>query len=255
MVKGLDLFRDHFADYSASYVLIGGAACNMHEDIADQEPRATKDLDIVLVVEALSADFVRAFWAFVRDGGYTSRQRGEDKHEFFRFIKPADKRYPKQLELFSRSIGLMNIPEDAHLEPIPVEDELSSLSAILMNKSYYSYTISHSILQDGIHIANFEALICLKAKAYIDLRTRKEAGDTNVDHDDIDKHKKDIFRLAPMIPSGAHYDLPAEIAADMAQYFRMVADDLPNEDFLRAAGLGAMTIDGLLNVLKHAYLS
>ena len=46
MVKGLDLFREHFADYSDSYVLIGGAACNMHEDIADQEPRATKDLDI-----------------------------------------------------------------------------------------------------------------------------------------------------------------------------------------------------------------
>ena len=81
MVKGLDLFRDHFADYSDSYVLIGGAACNMHEDIADQEPRATKDLDIVLVVEALSADFVRAFWAFVHEGGYISRQRGEDKHE------------------------------------------------------------------------------------------------------------------------------------------------------------------------------
>jgi hypothetical protein len=32
--------------------------------------RATKDLDIVLYVEALDAEFVRAFWDFVRGGGY-----------------------------------------------------------------------------------------------------------------------------------------------------------------------------------------
>ena len=254
MVKGLDIFREHFASFSDSYVLIGGAACNLHEDLADQEPRATKDLDIVLVVEALSTDFVRAFWDFVRMGGYTTRQRGADKHEFFRFLKPTDKRYPKQIELFARAIGKLHIPEDAHLEPIPVQDELSSLSAILMNESYYHYTISHSILQDGIHIAKLEALICLKAKAYIDLRTRKANGVT-IDQDDIDKHNKDIFRLAPMLAAGDHFDLPQQLAEDMAQYFEVVMDDLPNDNFLRAAGLKSMTIQGLLNTLKQTFLS
>jgi len=252
MVNGLERFREHFADYTESYVLIGGAACHVHEDIADQAPRATKDLDIVLVVEALSEDFVGAFWEFIRQGGYSTRQRSNDKHEFFRFIKPADRRYPKQLELFSRSIGRMNIPDDAHLEPIPTGDDLSSLSAILMNEDYYKFTIEHSQLVEGIHLANFEALICLKAKAYIDMRTRKDLGEA-VDQDDIDKHNKDIFRLAPMLTADSRYDLPKEMAKDMATYFEMVMDDLPNEDFLRNAGLRTMHIQGLLDALKRAF--
>lgn len=122
MVTGLELFKERFAAYADSYVLIGGAACYVHEEASAQMPRATKDLDVVLVVEALSADFVREFWQFVREGGYERRQRGADKHECFRFLKPQDKRYPKQIELFAHAIGVLHIPEDAHLEPIPVED-------------------------------------------------------------------------------------------------------------------------------------
>ena len=53
MVKGLDLFRLHFWDYANRYVLIGGTACDIAMAGAGLEFRATKDLDIVLVVEAL----------------------------------------------------------------------------------------------------------------------------------------------------------------------------------------------------------
>jgi len=34
MVIGLERFREHFADYTNSYILIGGSACYMYEDIA-----------------------------------------------------------------------------------------------------------------------------------------------------------------------------------------------------------------------------
>lgn len=52
MVRGLDVFRARFADRGAGFVLIGGAAC--HEWFARQGLafRATRDLDLVLVVEA-----------------------------------------------------------------------------------------------------------------------------------------------------------------------------------------------------------
>jgi hypothetical protein len=53
MVAGLELFKERFAAYADSYVLIGGAACYVHEEAGAQMPRATKDLDVVLVVEAL----------------------------------------------------------------------------------------------------------------------------------------------------------------------------------------------------------
>ena len=70
MVRGLDKFREQFRAYAGQYVLIGGAACDLLREEAGLGFRATKDLDIVLSVEALDASFVRAFWEFVRAGKY-----------------------------------------------------------------------------------------------------------------------------------------------------------------------------------------
>lgn len=78
MVRGLDLWKVFFADYTDNYVLIGGAACHWYEDEYSQNPRATKDLDLILVVEALSAEFGMKFWDFIKAGQYSSRQRGEE---------------------------------------------------------------------------------------------------------------------------------------------------------------------------------
>lgn len=57
MVKGLDIFYDYFAEFTDQYVLIGGAACDIsfHSNSADF--RATKDLDMVLVIEAQTKEF------------------------------------------------------------------------------------------------------------------------------------------------------------------------------------------------------
>ena len=253
MITGLDLFKKRFAKFTSNYVLIGGAACYIHEDTNAQIPRATKDLDIILIVEVLTPEFGRAFWNFVQDGGYEQRQRGVDKHECFRFLRPQNKKYPKQVELFARKIGVIDIPDDAQLEPIPLGDDLSSLSAILMNESYYHFTIKHSQLVEDIHIANTEALICLKAKAYLDLCKKKSQG-AAVDQDDIEKHKKDVFRLAPMLIEGTRYALPEEMETDMREFVAKVVEELPNEDFLHAAGLRAQRVDGLLEVLKHAFV-
>ena len=57
MVTGIERWKEYFNDYKDRYVLIGGAACNLLEEELDMNPRATKDLDLVLVVEALIPDF------------------------------------------------------------------------------------------------------------------------------------------------------------------------------------------------------
>ncbi len=56
MVRGLDMFRDFFADYRDCYVLIGGSACDVY--FTDQEIpfRVTHDLDMILCVEALTPE-------------------------------------------------------------------------------------------------------------------------------------------------------------------------------------------------------
>lgn len=71
------------------------------------------DIDIILVVEALSSEFVSKFWDFVKTAKYEQRNKGtndgnERAHEYYRFIKPSDTDFPYQLELFSRKIGLLN---------------------------------------------------------------------------------------------------------------------------------------------------
>lgn len=74
MVRALEVFRDWFAPFADQYVLIGGTAASLAFEEAAQEFRATKDLDVVLHVEALSADFGRTFWSFIEAGGYEIRE-------------------------------------------------------------------------------------------------------------------------------------------------------------------------------------
>ena len=53
MVKGLDTFRKYFADYEKQYVLIGGAACDIEFESNEASFRATRDLDMVLIIVPL----------------------------------------------------------------------------------------------------------------------------------------------------------------------------------------------------------
>lgn len=48
MVKGLDAFKRHFADYSDCYILIGGSACDVNFSAAALPFRVTHDLDIMV---------------------------------------------------------------------------------------------------------------------------------------------------------------------------------------------------------------
>ncbi len=72
-IRGLALFGQHFSCFRDQYVLIGGVASSLSMDEAGIPFRATKDLDIVLIIEALDNRFIAAFWAFVHKGGYQIR--------------------------------------------------------------------------------------------------------------------------------------------------------------------------------------
>jgi hypothetical protein len=77
--------------------------------------RATKDLDIVLHIEALTPEFGVTFWSLVEKGGYEIRQASDTgKPVFYRFQKPSDARFPAMLELFCRSPDGGRTPERKH---------------------------------------------------------------------------------------------------------------------------------------------
>ena len=75
MVVGMDLFTEHFQSFTNQYLLIGGGACYRHFEMAGLPFRATKDLDIILIIEALTPEFVNHFWQFIRAGEYAIAQK------------------------------------------------------------------------------------------------------------------------------------------------------------------------------------
>jgi len=235
MVIGLERFREYFKDYVDSYVIIGGTACDILLTDEGFTPRATKDLDIILVVENLTPAFVKQLWQFLKAGNYQSLSKEPTERNYYRFTDPIENEFPRQIELFSRIPDSIDSGVNARLTPIVVDEDVSSLSAILMDDAYYGYTIEHSSVVDGLHRANLEALICLKAKAFIDLESRKINGG-RIDERDIKKHKHDVFRLAAMFPSNVSFILPEQIRSDMNVFAHTIEDSLPDKAILREMG-------------------
>lgn len=252
-MDGLNKFKEYFADYTDNYVVIGGVACGLYADMFAQNPRVTHDIDTVLVVEALTHDFVVQFWQFVKDAGYKVQETSTGKHEHFRFRFPSSEDFPEQIELFSRDIGLLTTPEGARLTPIPMDEDLSSLSAILMNDAYYHYTISHCELVEGVHVAKPESLICLKCRAYVDLATRRAEGES-IDSRKVNKHKRDVFRLVAMLAATQSFAVPYNLYQDILVFAEMVRSDMPNADMLNAIGIYNTTAEDVLQRLLNAFV-
>ena len=78
-----------------------------------------------------------------------------------------------------------------------IDDNTSSLSAILLNDDYYKFMMSGRRVVDGIGVLGAEHLIPFKMYAWINLLERKRAGG-HVNEKDLKKHKYDVFRLLQM---------------------------------------------------------
>lgn len=242
MVEGLERFRAYFNEFPDCYVIIGGTALQHQVSKARFEPRSTKDIDIVLVIEALSPAFVERFWQFIADGEYTQQQKSEQAQRmYYRFLNPQAKDFPVQMELFCREPELARALEHgAHLTPIPVDEGISSLSAILMDGDYYRFTIEHSVIEGDIRITNIESLVCLKARAYLDMIERKEKGE-KVDGKHIKKHKNDVFRLCALLAANDAYVLPEQLHADLSRFVDSIAPELPDPAIYEEMGMGKLS--------------
>lgn len=253
MVRGLDIFQKWFENYSDNYIIIGGAACDAALSNTGFTPRATKDFDIILNVEALSDDFVRHFWNFIKKGNYQKREQETQGRNAYRFTNPTEHTFPTQIELFSRKPDALSVPDDLHITTIPTDEGLSSLSAILLDDNYYHFTLKHSYISDGVHYAEIESLICLKAYAYLSNKQLKESG-IHVDSVNIEKHKNDIFRLLPLLPANKEIALPDTIRNDMRNFAQTIKDNLPTSQILTQAGFVNLTPEdmyqNLLSIFK-----
>jgi len=251
MVRGLDIFQEWFAAFSNQYVLIGGTAASLAMEEAGLEFRATKDLDIVLHVEALTADFGQAFWQFVETGGYEIRQMGNTGRPiFYRFQKPADVRFPVMVELFSRAPDGLRPAEGSRMTPIPLDEAVTSLSAILLDDTYYAFIMAGRREVNGLPWVGEDRLIPLKAIAWLELDERKKQG-SDVDARDVRKHLVDVLRLSLLLAPESRIAIAGKISDDMSRFLVAAASD--NSINPKALNLGNVTVAELLNRIARAF--
>lgn len=251
MVKGLDVFQGWFAEYANQYILIGGTAATLTMEEAGLAFRATKDLDIVLHVEALTPAFGAAFWKFVEAGGYEIRQASDTgKPIFYRFQKPTDDRYPVMVELFARAPDGLKPAEGSQLTPIPLDEAVSSLSAILLDEAYYAFIMAGRREVDGLPWVGEDRLIPLKAIAWLDLNARKEQG-AKVDTKDVRKHLNDVLRLSQLLAPATRIPLDKKISDDMTRFLTAIGSD--NSIDPKALQLGNVTTAELVARIAQAY--
>jgi len=250
MLKGIDRFKTHFAGFADRYVLIGGAACYLAMEEAGLVFRVTKDLDIVLCIETLDAEFVGTFWEFVKRGGYKNQQKSTGKKLFYRFYDPEDEAFPWMLELFSRIPDAMTLKGKTHLTPIPVDSQISSLSAILIDEAYYGFIHDAKKEIGGFTVVPPEGLIPLKAKAWLNLTESRDAGGKS-NRNDIKKHKNDIFRLFQLLEPDTRLALPGSIGEDLNRFLQEVeADPLLS---LKPFGPKETAIGQVIGILRKIY--
>ena len=249
MVNGFTKFKERFQGVENQYVIIGGTACDLIMENEELPFRATKDVDIVLIVESITAEFGRQFWEYVKEAGYEHLNKSTGNAQFYRFTSPKSKEYPYMIEIFSRNPDFIILEDDAVLTPLPIDDEISSLSAIMLNDDYYKFMLSGRKTVNGVGVLGAEHLIPFKMKAWLDLCRRKNEGE-HVNSKDIKKHKNDVFRLMNIINPEERIDLPETVQDDVNKFVERMPEERIN---MKNIGLDMELYDAL-HILENMYL-
>ena len=200
-------------------------------------------------MEALTPEFGQVFWDFVKEGGYENRQKSGGKPQFYRFSKPEDPAFPAMLELFARTdVGLRDA--ESGLMPIHIDDEVSNLSAILLDDEYYRLLVENRASASGVAVLSVEGLIPFKAKAWLDLSARR-AGGQAVDEKSVEKHRNDVCRLATLLAGNERPAMSEGVLADMRRFIEAYESDPVDPKTIRIKGVEAQQV---VEVLRDVYL-
>lgn len=227
---GLDKFKESFAEFSENYVIIGGTACDIAMTGTVVRPRATHDIDKIVVVENMTPEFGQRFWNFIKEACYRPERRRSEageptKYELYRFVEGKPD-YPEMIELLSRHPDVLGEPHGLVIEPLPIDGDISSLSAIIMDDDFYNFTVANSTLTDGIRHASPVALIALKTKAYLNLLSDKARG-LHVNTRNIKKHRSDVMKSMVIVEDGS-VSAPSSVVQCVREFVAAIRSDYDN---------------------------
>lgn len=248
MIRGLDHFRERFKDHSDNFILVGGVASYLLLDEAGADRvRPTKDLDIVLVMRP-SDDFLNTFKDYVKEGEYEIQKGDNDQATFYRFSKPAKEEFPIMLELFSTADSNFELYEDQHIIPISTSSEVESLSAILLDDEYYALIKKSVYEKDGLNILNPFALIPFKAKAYLEIKERRE------DSKNWKKHRGDIINLtATFLNEETKEKLTGKVREHFLKFMEQLKREI-SEDVVKGACKQKFPSEDIIILLEKTFL-
>ena len=96
-------------------------------------------------------------------------------------------------------------------------DGIASLSGILLNEDYYRLLLKGRAIISGLSVLRPEYLILFKAKAFLDLKAKRNAGN-EVHASEFKKHKKDILRIITEMEVEKIDDLPSSVLEDITEF-------------------------------------
>lgn len=248
MVMGFEVFKEAFKGYEDCYTIIGGTACDILMSKANLNFRITKDIDMILLIENRFEEFGEVMWRFIKAGNYRCGWKSSEKLHFYRFTEPQTQDFPIMIELFSKNPGYQLHESNMIITPLHISDEVSSLSAIMLNDEYYEFMLSGRKVVNEVGVLGAEYLIPFKIRAWIDLSRRKNEGE-HVNSVDIKKHKNDVFRLMNIINPDEVVSTPEIVKADMREFVTKMPQERMN---LKNIGLD-MELEDALQVLKDVY--
>lgn len=255
IVSGIQQFERAFAPFSDSFIVIGGSACRAVLSGGPIQPRRTRDIDMVLVLENVGKDFISAFWKFIKEGGYKFASRknaeGDIKYVFYSFVGGSDG-YPSQIEILSKPVGGIGQPADYHIEYIEIDEDYSHLSAIILDPDYYAYLTTHYVVREGIRYASPDSLICLKTLAYMNLSAERAAG-KQVNSDDLKKHRRDVMMAVASLDPTEVFEVSAHIKEVLISFAQAIAEPEISQSITASLGVGVDYLGSLVEILQSNF--
>ena len=149
------------------------------------------------------------------------------------------------IELFSRKPIEFPIDDLLHLTSIHIDDDISSLSAILLNEDYYHFLKSGIKIIDGLPVLDEAHLIPFKVKAYIEIKERGLQGERGQSRH-IRKHRNDVLKLLTLLYEDKKIELNGILKVDMKQFIESLKDEDISKDVIDK--------DTAIEILETIYL-
>lgn len=139
--------------------------------------------------------------------------------------------------------------ETSEIAPLPFDEDVSSLSAIILEEGYYEFIKRNVSKAEGVPLLTALHIIPLKMRAHIDLNRRHRAGQ-HVNDKDLVKHRGDVSKLSRLLAPTDRLPLEGTMRED-AEEFLIDFQDYTMRQTNRKL---RRSLEGDLETLRATYL-